>query len=208
MLELCEFFKTRKERLWNLNDDSDLEEDPCYQRIRKRSLSGQQSEERPGGVIDAGKEPPVCSTQTRRPRKCYSELAAPSLKDCEARNQYGGRRIGVCQQTEGTQAQARAFPREVMRERRCTQSFSPQRMENLPPTHNSPANGDTAVPRQLSTIDERCEGHVVRNFRTWRYGRQEVLDGENQQRRRIGVCQETDDTREPRTFVRVLHKRF
>ena len=40
-------------------------------------------------------------------------------------------------------------------------------------------------------------------------GRQQVYkEGNEHRRRRIGVCRETDETKEHRMFVRVLSKRF
>ena len=339
MLELCETFRKRKERLWNLNGDfSELEEDPCHQRIMSRALSTQRTtEQQAERSIDAGGDLKRRSTHARRSRKSCHELASPSFdtdegndgyvkrrdsvrlstlhpqmaysmkqnrsrissdeeyyvldtraspsqkqntcsnaKDSgqteeiyrpssdeltapsrrgkgtcrnraaeevknthrylplnqlqakeetlnhssfrsqeenrEARKQGKGRKIGLCQGMDCTQAQPRTLVREVIAEHRSTQTYLSQgRIENLSPVlpiQSFQGNRDTAVPGMLNRIDEHCEVRVFEAFRARRHGRQEVCEEGKQRRRRTGVCQVSDATAEHRTFLRVLNKRF
>ena len=261
MLELCETFRKRKERLWSLEDGSELEKDPYQRRIMTRALSTQHTEERTGPAMDAGKELPLRRTQARRRRKADSKLASPSLVVNEENDGYADGRIDESvpnldpqrrahnmkqssralykedmnrnknfgdqakeiyrpksnelsppqrgQRSIGTQTQVRASAREVKHESRPTQSCASERgIEKLPPIQSCPGNQDTTMPLQLDRIDEHREDQVLEAFRTRRYGRQEVCEERDQRRRRIGVCQVSDATREHRTFVRVLNKRF
>ena len=64
-----------------------------------------------------------------------------------------------------------------------------------------------ARPNDMKTNQER--EHQPRQLPVRRTGRQETYSERNDHvRRRIGVCSETDATKEHRMFVRVLHKRF
>lgn len=64
----------------------------------------------------------------------------------------------------------------------------------------------TVAPRQMNAIQENQSPPLLFVRRA---GRQEVCPERNERgRRRIGVCRETDNTRQDRVFVRVLGKRF
>ena len=76
MLELCNFFKERKEMMWNLNDSSELEEEPHRRRMTRVS-STQYTEER--------------TTKSRRPTKAYNESTSSSLEKDEGNVGYAQR---------------------------------------------------------------------------------------------------------------------
>ena len=91
---------------------------------------------------------------------------------------------------------------------------SPQRKmernnrESTPPTlqHFKRSLVPTVSPHQMNTIQENQSSPLLSVRRA---GRQEVCKERNERgRRRIGVCRETDNTRQDRIFVRVLGKRF
>ena len=64
-----------------------------------------------------------------------------------------------------------------------------------------------AHPSELNTNQDR--EHQPLQLPVRPTGRQEIYKGRNEyRRRRIGVCRETDETKDHRMFVRVLRKRF
>ena len=63
---------------------------------------------------------------------------------------------------------------------------------------------DRSAERVLGSEEKRSQPRT--NFH--RVGRQEVCEARNQFRRRQGVCESIDGTKEQRTFTRVLYKRF
>ncbi len=187
-----------------------------FSRSRSDQMSPPQKEERsiyrkraPGEYKSTQGYSPVNQVQTKDENCNRSTSNHGRVEVYEARKEHERREIGVWQETDGIEGQAKTFVQEGTQERRNTQGYLPQtRFEKLPPIHHSPGIRDTAEHRQVITIDEDCEGRVFEAVGARRFGRQEVREEENQRRRRIGVCQESDVTREHRTFLRVLNKRF
>ena len=66
MLELCDIFKRKRELMWNLNDGSELDEDPSYKRILARSGAVDTTVVQRANANETGTDAPLRSTQTRR----------------------------------------------------------------------------------------------------------------------------------------------
>lgn len=83
----------------------------------------------------------------------------------------------------------------------------PHKQTKLPPIQKGTRNTAIAPPRQLISVEE--QQHRALPSLVCRHGREEDHGERNPRRkRRIGVSQETDDTRKDRILFRVLSKRF
>ena len=95
------------------------------------------------------------------------------------------------------------------RQRMCSPQRSLKQTAHVQPPVQRFTRNVAAVPCQLnSKAEEQRKRPVLLVHR--RCDRQEADCEENShnRRRRVGICQRTDETREHRTFVRVLRKRF